>query len=156
MPRTTFLATDANGTVHKRVSQDRTYTHTVVFQRSKEQAIRNAHEGVKQDRKNVQYIAGQAAMTVDAYIADGKSRYPSLSDDGYWANQHAGHVARAAKFRGDVEAEVQARLADALAKIEAADWSVWYNAGWCGRYDLALKLAAKYTVAAILPAVVKG
>lgn len=138
MPSTKFTATDPNGTVHTRTSKNRIYTHTVVYQRSKAAAIESAKAMHKQHLETGRYL-------LDC-IANGK--HLSLMKFGHYANdagRHARDVEDAKRsLRGLTTPEGYAAwmVADALEKIEASDWSQYWNAGWCGRLELAQKLAA--------------
>lgn len=144
---TKYFAIDPNGVEHTR-SSARTYSHTVFFQRSKAAALAdvNSPATIKQDRKNGQWY-------LDC-IANG--RHESLMHFDHYAknlDEQARDVARAKeKMAGYADAADYAeklRL-EAVAHIEAADWTKWYNAGWAGRLDLAHKVAAQYPGAVIV------
>lgn len=160
MTKTHYIATDANGTVHKRSTDRRAYSHTVVVKKSKEGAIERAKQTAVWERKNLQQMADQTAAGVEAYVADGLRRHPILGRE-YFEKSFTETANRVAAFRGGVDGEVAALLAQRLAAIEATDWNVWFNAGWCGRSDLAEKLSAQhrtsdYSAVMVLDAVEKG
>lgn len=136
--KTTYTATDANGTVHTRTT-NRTYTNTVVYQADKDVAVKRAHEWVIRDRKDAEYYQNEVAQGEEAYIKTKLITYERLGRD-YFARQFAENVALANKIGNPVDYAAR-RLAERLAEIEATDWTVWHNAGWCGRRDLAVKLA---------------
>lgn len=155
MGKIRYTATDPNGFTHTRTSQSRTYSHTVVFQASKDVAVKRAHERLKSDRSNCEWHARIASTPVEEYVDSEMAKWSHMTRE-YVIEGHAEHVATVAAFRGgSINGEAAAMLADRLAKIEATDWDIWHNAGWCGRYDLALKLAAgikNATSVTILPA----
>lgn len=151
MAKTAYIAIDANGTTHTRNS-DRVYTHTVVYRQSK--ADRMAYATSKDwrdaDGKNYDYAA--------ACIANGK--HLNLMSFAHYANDTARHAKdvqeSVAHNRGLTREDyISTRQAERVAIVEATDFSVWHNAGWCGRLDLAQKLAAKFSDVAILPATTK-
>ena len=153
MTKISYTATDANGAIHTRTtSSGRIYTHTVVHQPTKAAAIARAHQMHPGTLKNCQYQFDSAAQGMEAYADAGLKRFPSLGRD-YFNHQWAEHAEFAAKW-GTAAAYAQHVLDKHLASIEATDFTVWHNAGWCGRLDLARKLASNYPVARILEAVV--
>ena len=141
MTKTRYSATDANGTVHTR-STERTYTHTVVVQRSKDYAITRANAHVAYSIKRAEEEFFYAAATIEAILASFRARRLHNLGADYAAERKAKGEEFVAKW-GTPEAYAAAELANDLAKIEATDWSVWHNLGWCGRPDLAQKAAAK-------------
>lgn len=158
---TQYLATDALGTTHTRKT-DRTYTHTVVTQYGYEAAVAHCHAAhaaetareLKSPTANFKYYTD---------IAAGNDKYPEAD---WIGGARVVNEARQALRIADAQARIEggfdayrARiLADALARIEANKAAGYYtrfhNLGWCGRLDLAQKLAAK-TGGTILPARVK-
>lgn len=150
-----YFATDAAGKVHTRSSL-RVYTHTVVYQRCKEAAIRGAHAKwhAEQDGRNydyqVQIAAGTHAHCTTVTPASGY--HASYSAEHIAASQQRQRDSNAAmieKAKADIngrtrEQYIADRKAAMLARIETIDWTVWHNAGWSGRYDLALKVAAQH------------
>ncbi|MER9003312.1 hypothetical protein NKI15_06745 [Mesorhizobium sp. M0862] len=153
MPKTIYTAIDPAGVEHKRTTADRTYTHTVVFQRSKAAAIEAAT--AKSARG---FHANNGQYYLDC-IRDG--RHSNLMSFEHYRNdtdRQARDVAEAIEHLSGVTTAAEfadAKVAAHVARIEATDWTIWHNAGWCGRHDLALKLAAKASGAVILPAIQK-
>ncbi|WP_172373350.1 hypothetical protein [Mesorhizobium sp. NZP2234] len=153
MPKTIYTAIDPAGVEHKRTTADRTYTHTVVYQRSKVAAVEAAT--TKSARgfhaKNGQYYLDcirdgrhENLMSFEHYRADTDRQARDVAEA-------IGNLAGATTAAEYAEAKVAAHLA----RIEATDWTIWHNLGWCGRHDLARKLAAKTSGAVILPAIQK-
>lgn len=166
MAKTAYFATDANGKTHTRNS-DRVYTHTVVYRNSKERFLASA---------NAEMWADRDGWTYDYYAACAAGTHPHVTKitpaggfhHSYTAEQiaerqekqrqqNASEIADAKTKVNGVTREqwIAARLAERVAVVEATDFTVWHNAGWCGRLDLAQKLAAKYNDVAILPAVAR-
>lgn len=147
MAKTSYFAIDANGKKHTRKSE-RGYSHTVVYQsiKSEDMAWATSSDWRKTDGENYDYSA--------ACIKNGK--HMNLMGFAHYQNdtgRHAKHVAESIDFiRGAKSREefMSDRQAERVASVEARDYSVWHNAGWCGRLDLAQKLAAKHTGAKIL------
>lgn len=151
---TKYFAIDADGGRHTR-STERTYTHTVVVKGGYEHALIGAKaKGWRStDESNFRYYAE---------IAAGRDRHPNkayLRDDMSPAERqaeldrvelaNAARLARA-KLESDgrtVEQYVAWQQELRVARVEErkakGDFDRWINAGWCGRYDLAVKLAAK-------------
>jgi len=157
MPKISYTATDANGLVHTRSTKTRSYTHMVVVKRSYEGdlAAAGASHWTKSDASNFDYYLR---------IAEGRSpHYPSVRwcakyADRYTPAEIADEDARLtisdaakvveAKAQIDghtVDSYVAAQKAKRIARIERlkaeGHYERWYDAGWCGRLDLALKLA---------------
>ncbi|MBZ9847206.1 hypothetical protein LB565_04285 [Mesorhizobium sp. CA14] len=151
MPKTVYTAIDPNGEEHKRTTADRTYTHTVVYQRSKDAAIARAKDARKGHVDSGNYYLG---CVRDGHYAN-LMKFEHYRTDA--ARQASDAADAAAKMAGRTAEEyADAKVAEHLAAIEATDWTVYHNAGWCGRHDLALKLAAKIGPSAvILPATAK-
>lgn len=152
MAKTSYIAIDPNGVSHKRSTERRAYTHTVVFQKSKKYHIEKAIAGHKYHVETGEYLLACVAngkhlslMYFDAYARD--------------TDRQARDVAQAiADLDGAKNAVEYAdkKVTQHVAELEARDWTVFENAGWCGRLDLAQKLAAS-TVGlhiSILPAIV--
>lgn len=149
MAKTSYFVVDPNGATHTRNSA-RVYTHAVVYQRSKANAIDWAMSSQQraQDMKNAQYYLDCIAvgyhenlMGFDHYRNDKKRQAQDVAE--------AVEKLAGAKSAGQY---ADALRADALARIEATDYSLWFVAGWCGRFDLAQRLASQHTGAMILPA----
>jgi len=152
MPKIIFTAIDPNGVEHKRTSDRRSYSHTVVYQKAVHEARAKARHAshIDNGRYYLQCIAKgfhESLMKFEHYASD--------------QGRHDADVKMAyAELKGCTTAEGFAamRVAEELLKLDAEDWSAYWNAGWCGRFDLAQKLAAACggLNVAILPAVVKS
>lgn len=155
MPKTSYTATDANGVEHTRKTE-RAYTHTVVFQRSKDAAIERANADVARNTAHAREQFHHAAASIEENKAFLRAKRCDIlcRDDVYATKMQDEGKAFVVQF-GTPEGYAAAKLAEALAAIEATDWTIWHNAGWCGRRDLALKLAGKTSGAVILPAIQK-
>lgn len=162
MAKTVYTATDANGTVHTRKS-DRGYSHTVVFRNVKSEKLADAvHKGWRNlDANNYKYEASIADGSTVLYITPAGSYHASrdaayiAADQKAQTEKNAERVAKAQAFiaaNPDKAAYLDAEELKRIASAEKADYTTWFNAGWCGRFDLAQKLAAKYTDVQILPA----
>lgn len=160
----TFTAIDPSGKLHKRTSLNRTYLFTVVSKRSETEArlFLRAPGILAAHRSNYRYHK--------AWL-DGTSEFltkpPYRSDE-----EHAAYVERhVAEARERLEGcataddyiekcvqEGHARIAEGKAN---GHYDEWVNDGWCGRRDLAEKLAQKMrgqgrVEVTILPVKVKG
>lgn len=165
MAKTVYTATDANGTIHTRKS-DRGYSHTVVFRSVKSEKLANAvDKGWRNlDANNYKFELSIANGSHVLYVTPVGS-YHSSRDAAYIAadqkaqnDRNAERVAKAEAFiaaNPDKAAYLEAEELKRIASAENADYTTWFNAGWCGRLDLAQKLAAKYTDVQILPATAK-
>ncbi|TJV68607.1 MAG: hypothetical protein E5X76_28925 [Mesorhizobium sp.] len=163
MPKTVYIAIDPNGVEHTRTT-DRIYTHIVVAQRSKAAALASANDKGWRATERSNYEYAQK-------IAAGDDPYPArtyMSADRFTAEQIAEEQARVdaenakrlAQALADTSVTLERyhldRLAERVARAEAGDYVSYVNHGWCGRHDLALKLAAKIGPSAvILPATAK-
>lgn len=141
-------ATAPDGTIARRSSKTRTYTHTVFAQRSFDNALRAALQGYGDtDRSNYHHYLGfingtsrfipvPSYLTTPEQIASHNAR---VEIDVARAQQElAGYDSREAYVAGKRDARVAAVLADKA----AGAFDVWHNVGWCSRPDLASKLAA--------------
>lgn len=145
MPSTTFLATDPNGIVHKRTSQNRQYTHTVVALRSKALALAAA---VSKDAHRNRV----ANFQFHREYLDGTSRFlerRTWQTEQQHQEQMATDIQRAREeLQGDMDVNdyVARKQREALEDVEKADlagqFTRYENLGWCGRFDLAQKLAS--------------
>lgn len=134
-----YFVIDANGKKYTRNSK-RTYTHVVLYRESKDASLR---------------LAGRRDTFLDdnywyhhAFI-DGSSQWlerkPWETEDNYKARvEYVVERSRKA-LRGAKTPEEwhEAIKEERIARIEAKDFSQWYVEGWCGRHDLAVKLAHK-------------
>jgi len=151
-----YHAIDAAGGIHTRSSKSRSYTHTVVVRPSYENALLFAQskDWTKTDRRNLEYYDT---------IAQGRDPYPRQN---YMANHPERWTPeQIAEEQVRVDAENAKRVEDAIATVAnrsveqwladklqerldivekqraAGYYDSWHNAGWCGRLDLAQKLA---------------
>lgn len=152
-----YIATDANGLTHTRSTKSRSYTHMVVIKRSYDAAIAAASDRhwAKTDASNFDYYLR---------IAEGRSshypstrycpQYPERYDAAAIADEEArlsaSDAAKVVEAKAVVEGHTVAsyvaqQLAKRLARVEALKaegyYDRWCDAGWCGRLDLAHKLA---------------
>jgi hypothetical protein len=155
--KTNYIATDAAGVTHTRSTESRAYTHTVVRKGGYAVAMASALSASwgKTDRSNFDYYLR---------IAEGRSEfYPSTRYCAKYADRHtpeqiaeedarltisdAQKVAEAkavcAGFTADTYVAEQRRLRVERIETKLAEggYEVWHNMGWCGRLDLAQKLA---------------
>lgn len=141
MPKTYYEAIDPAGRVHKRSTDRRTYTHTVVFLPSYTADMARADKDYPVDGDNhdfhvkmVQwggvYKGERRPWHTDEQIAADLAKYQALA---------AEYPSREAAIAGK-RAE---RVAFVNARKDAGYYAIYQNAGWCGRLDLAQKLAAK-------------
>lgn len=148
----TLIAIDPAGVKHKRTTE-RTYTHIVVARRSKEYALQSAQTKWMHFDSNFWYH--------QAFI-DGTSKWlerKSWETDESYAKRVSSDVERAKKAnRGCSTPEELWEIvkAEQVAAADAADYSKWHALGWCGRRDLAEKLACgagggKWAEVVILP-----
>lgn len=142
MAKVLYKAIDPNGVVHTRKSA-RTYTHTVVAQYNKAVNLARANdkEWTKTDGRSYDYYVK---------IATGNDPYPQKNYSGT-AEEQAEVDANNAKRVADAKARIDGltrdeyiakELAGRIAAVEATDFEEWHNLGWCGRIDLAQKLAS--------------
>jgi len=135
-----YFVIDGNGKKHTRNSM-RTYTHVVLYRGSKETALRLA------DRKD--YFSVDNFWYHHAFL-DGSSKWLERSP---WEKDEDQYKRRVEK---DIERSRYAlrgcktpdewwnvTLAERLEDIEKVDFTAWVVEGWCGRHDLAVKLAHK-------------
>lgn len=146
---TTFLAIDPAGATHKRTSQNRTYAATVVVRKGVEQAQRDFDHGETWRRKHdaENYVYAAAHDTVEKAHARLAAKFPALAADPEYvardAAKNAAFIAGCPTAADYVAKQAAARLAKFEAAKAAGEFERWLNAGWCGRPDLALKLAAQ-------------
>jgi hypothetical protein len=133
---TKLTATLPNGEVITRTTA-RTYTHVVVYQY--DAAAREAYDTdpawAKNEARNHAYSVREAA----------ESPAPVAGEPEWMAERRLRTVANAQKFIADfpTSADYMAhRLAGRRAYSVRVLAEGWHVAGWCGRYDLALKLKA--------------
>jgi len=170
MAATKYLAIDSLGAEHTRSSQ-RVYTHTVVVMYDYDVAINRVtthhatKEAIASQQRNFDY---------EVSIATGNDPHPEydyVQVDGKWQRVYndataARQAIRAAKSSAEIEGGFEAYRARILAKElerveerkEHGAFTTWGSVGFCGRLDLAQKLAAQCvsdgTKIEILPVVV--
>lgn len=140
MPKTTFIAIDPAGVTHKRTSQNRTYSHTVVFLPSYDAALAKASEPYAGDGENWAF-ASQMVAWGGIY---GGERKPWHTDEGI-----ARDLARYQELLGEYASAKEAIAGERQKRIDRIEacraegfFEKWQNAGWCGRADLAYRLAS--------------
>lgn len=141
MAKSTFTAIDPNGKAHKRTSVSRTYTHTVCSKPNYEYDLKRASEPREQDGVNWDFYC---QMVEWGGILDGKRR-SWHTDEGI-----AAELAQAIEKKNEYpsrEAAIEGKRQKRIAATEAAKARGYYNEyeahGWCGRLDLAQKLASQ-------------
>jgi hypothetical protein len=140
MAKTRYTATDANGVIHTRNS-DRVYTHTVVYLNDYDAALAGAHtkSWAQLDRSNFEYYQK---------LVSGNHSYTHVSE------KEIASAKEKLEATPTVELYLAAELAARVARIEANKangyYKQYFNAGWCGRLDLAQKLVSKYQYGEIL------
>lgn len=130
MPNTIFTAIDPNGTVHKRTTAHRSYTHTVVARWSYDHELRAASnpEWATVDQQNYRYFVAESDPVTAKYaITEEKRASYRERIEGY---SEADYVAK-------MQAE---RIAKVEAEKAAGAYDEYRNLGWCGRLDLAVRL----------------
>lgn len=131
MATTKHIAT-LDGQTFTRSSKSRVYTHCVVAKPSYEAAVRaaSAKGWLEAHRSNYHYYVGKLAKGAQnewdqSYVDKARERLAGIADE---------------------QAYVDAEVAKSLARVEKARtegyYDTWAECGWCGRLDLAQKLAA--------------
>jgi hypothetical protein len=152
---TKYVVTDANGKKHTRNSH-RVYTHAVLYRDSKEHDLKWANTRPKYYIENFWHH--------HAFI-DGSSKWlernPWETDDVKYQQRVQDEVERSKRaLRGcKTAAELwELQRAEAVAAVEAKDYSIWHVAGFRSRRQLAEKLAlnCRAAQAIILPVEVVG
>lgn len=153
----TYTAIDMNGTAHTRNS-NRVYTHAVLYQESRETCEQWARDMMAVDRKN----AGYYLDIVKHGRAENLMEFPHYANNREaWARDvelAKGHLQGATT----PEEYARRRFDETMAKHAAHDWSRWFCAGFCGRFDLAQRLAdtelkrRRVANVQIVPVLVKG
>lgn len=147
MPKTTYTVTAPNGAVFTRKS-DRVYTHAVLCQDSYEGWMQTYDAIWEVDKSNFRY-AEKIVATNGEYLA-GK-----VYNEEQRERVEAANAKRLANAKAEVETHKTAnafaaamralRVASLNAKLKAGGFDGWMVEGFCGRHDLAVKLAAKVT-----------
>ena len=155
MSKTTYIATAPDGTIGKRTTENRIYTHAVIGRHSYEKDLAGAHDkgSQKADGQNWDYHMALAAGTHE------HCKFQHLDDDAHraeWAAFAAAFPTRA----GYIETQHAARVARVQDRKAEGYYEVWHTLTWCGRLDLAQKQIganSKYWVdLQVVPAVEKG
>ena len=134
MPKNVHTVTLPDGQVATRKSQNRVYTHAVAFRRSYRYAAEQAQREFSYMRSDFRHYSD---------LAHGRKSYPHIGDAN--ANVNKGFEG----LRGYIVEEdyVQNEIARAVEKVEKLRregyYDKWAVEGWCGRADLAEKLAAQ-------------
>lgn len=163
MPKTHYTATDPNGAVHKRSTDRRVYTHTVVFLPSYEADMANAthKDWAKTDASNFNYYTRSAAglNAPRNYRAEHPDKWTAeeIAESQAWSDEeNAKRIARGREETSGhtLESYIAAKRAERVQFIEdrkaAGYYRTYQNAGWCGRLDLAQKLATKHGPSAVI------
>lgn len=144
MATTKHIAT-ADGQTFTRNSKSRVYTHCVVAKPSIECALERAQSKAARDLHRSNYRWYQKTLACDGRLYE---QYKYVTDEQY-AKQCEDNRVRAVKELGAVRNEdeyISREVSKELAGIAAQDakgfYDTWAECGWCGRFDLAQKLAA--------------
>lgn len=129
--KTKYFAIDANGARHTRTTV-RTYTHMVVVCHNQERMRQSASSEAerKSHGKNFDYHAREAGPN------------PQFSNTPEQLEEHKRFAAMGRE--GYIEHCVQVQIARINQSGEGEYSNTWHDFGWCGRLDLAQKLAAKW------------
>ncbi len=151
MPKSIFTATATNGQTFKRTSESRTYTHMVVWMPSFEaemvRAVATAADAkwLKQTAKDYAYYAqtiaiGAGGTRHSTYANGAPCSWEVKQDD---VDRAVAAIAGATSVDEYIAAQ-QARLIDTVrAHSRNGRYRSWTDMGWCGRPDLAQKLAGQ-------------
>jgi len=152
MAKKTFLATDPSGVVHKHVSKDRAYVAAVVYQHDKSAAYSNAR-----GEANFKAHAKTGHWYLDC-VENGKHlslmQFKHYADDTERQAQDVADSLKQLAGAATPQEYAAARVAEDVEALDKIDWNKWLCAGWCGRADLAQKLASMVG-GEILPATMK-
>lgn len=144
----TFLATDPTGVVHKRTSQNRTYTHCVAYRPSYELNFADAKKPQRNDASNFAWHVERLAQSYESWLSEHAWRTKHYTDEQNRAEYAAEIERHTQNLRGatSVIEYSNARINERVAKIEQlkADgyYEKWIVEGWQGRPDLANKALA--------------
>ena len=144
MATTKHIAT-IDGQTFTRNSKSRVYTHCVVAKPSIECALARAQSKAARGLHRSNYRWYQKAITSEGRLHE---QYEYLTDEKY-AEQCEYNLARAVEALAGAQSEdeyVSREVSKELERIAAQDakgfYDTWDECGWCGRFDLAQKLAA--------------
>lgn len=145
---TTKHTATIDGQTFTRNSQNRVYTHCVVAKPSYEAALRAADAWAPQHGSNFAYYTEELADGCTGHVY----RYHAESEESYAARAAAQSAERKAHYTeelgGDTNraAYIARKIAEEKAAIEKMRAEGYYDrwdvVGWCGRLDLAQKLAS--------------
>lgn len=143
---TIFYAKLPDGTVAKRSSQTRTYTHCVAIRESFEHALKRAEDAPirRLHEKNYRYdLACAAGMHEHAQFAENDPAWKRASAERCIALAKA----TTARWGDDVESYLDERqqqeIAAVYAERDAGRFDRWGVVGWNSRLDLAEKEASR-------------
>ena len=127
MPKTKHTATAPDGTVFKRTSESRVYTHMVAGQLCPKHAMAVATHASneEQDVRNWRYMNEKVTGVRSWY--DFESEESRQRDRDQVAMGQLAYLAE--------------KLAERIARVEAQDFTKWFDLGWASRFDLACKNA---------------
>jgi hypothetical protein len=142
-------AADSLGGKHTRSSKTRTYTHCVVVMWDYDRAMGDLHsahaDALSVDRRNFEYMTA---------IATGNDPHPcrDYSKPGVITIDEVAQAERVAEYKARIaggfdvyrEGQLARRLSQLASRKAAGYFDTFGSVGWCGRHDLALKLAAQY------------
>jgi hypothetical protein len=139
-----FYVIDPQGVAHTRSSKNRTYTHTVLIFRGpamEAAALARAQRSTLADsiKTHATYISWSQCVDL------GSRPRPIVAGD-YLNQRGLEHVAKFASAEAYEASQLAWRLQCHAKDVAKGQYSKWHNAGWCGRPDLAVKLAAQETV----------
>lgn len=144
MATTKHIAT-ADGQTFTRNSKSRVYTHCVVAKPSIDCALERAQSKAARDLHRSNYRWYQKTLASEGRLFE---QYTHISDEQY-REQCEYNLARAVEALAGAQSEdeyVSRKIGDELAVIAAKEakgfYDTWAECGWCGRLDLAHKLAA--------------
>lgn len=144
MAKIKYFATDADGNVHTR-SSARGYTHTVVAKYSLEGLLAESRKHTKSYREH--NIADHAYHTREAVSPKYSTPYRGETPE-QLARRIQFDKDKAARWLAengtDAEAYADRMEAASIAQCYSRAAKPFRNVGWCGRLDLAEKLAAQY------------
>lgn len=145
MAKTTYIVTAPNGSVFTRKSE-RVYTHAVLVQPCYEEQVKSADTVWEVDKSNFRY----SQKIVES---NGTLHARQVYREEQRAEVERANAERLEKSRAEVEtfktadayaADCRARRVAAInERKKAGGFDVWIVEGFCGRPDLAAKLAAK-------------
>ena len=134
---TTFTAIDPAGVTHKRTSKGRTYSHTVVYKEGQAYADRRV-SAIEATRVSTEKSYTRLESTAANNPEPGRHSSVWAHDTAFAIGYLAEHPSREVYVAKQV-AHAQEQFNDMIA---AKRYLAYSNAGWCGRLELAQRLAA--------------